>query len=69
MNDIAAAYLLKTKGWTAEEYRLDVHPSTPEDYVIAAVHLNDGGHPGAGKSVLVRISKSSHEVVCETGFQ
>ncbi len=69
IKDIAAAYLTKTKKWTAGEFRLDARPSTPKDYLIAAVYLKDGSCPGAGQSVLLRISKSSHEVVGEMGFQ
>lgn len=64
-----AAYLLRTKGWADGEYRLEARPSTPEDYLIAAVYLKDGSHPGAGESVVLRISKASHEVAGETGFQ
>lgn len=69
VENVAAAYLAKTKKWAPGEYRLDPQPPTPDCYVIAAIYLKDGGHPGAGDSVVLRISKSSHEVVGETGFQ
>ena len=65
----AAAYLWKTKNWTAGEYRLEAHASTPEDDLIAAVYLKDGSHPGSGESVVLRISKASHAVTGEMRFQ
>jgi hypothetical protein len=67
----AAAYLAKTKGWTAREYRLEPHPATPQEDLIAAIFLNDetSQEPGAGKSVILRINKSSGKITGETGWQ
>jgi hypothetical protein len=67
----AAAYLAATKRWTGNDYRLEAQAATPEDDLIAAVYLQDeaASHPGAGKSVLLRINKSSKKVVSETAFQ
>ena len=67
----AAGYLAKTKKWTPHEYRLEAQPATPEDYVIKVVYMKDetSAHPGGGKSVVLRINKSSKRVTGETGFQ
>jgi hypothetical protein len=67
----AAAYLLKTKKWTAADYRLEPRTSTPDDNVVAAIYIKDESatHPGAGKSVILRVRKSSNKVVSETAFQ
>ena len=66
----AAAYLAKTKNWTEVDYRLEAQPSTPEDYIFTAIYLKDetAAHPGSGKSVALRINKSSKQI-SETAFQ
>jgi hypothetical protein len=67
----AAGYLMKTRKWTPDEYRLEAQAPTPKDYLITAIYLKDesASHPGGGKSVVLRISKSSKRVAGETGLQ
>jgi hypothetical protein len=65
------AYLAKTKGWNASEYRLESLPGSSTDAVLAAIHFEDGAatRPCGGKSVIVRVNKVSGKVVSETAFQ
>jgi len=65
----AAEYLSSKKGWSENAYRLEIQTATVEDYVVAAIYMTDGSYPGGGKSVMLRISKSSGKVAGETGFQ
>jgi hypothetical protein len=68
----AAAYLSATKGWSANEYRLESQPPTSEDAIINVIFLKDEftpSHPGAGQSVVLRMNKSSRKVVSEIGWQ
>ncbi len=71
IENAAAAYLAKNKKWTSADYRLEFQASTKDDYVVAAIYLKDEtpSHPGGGKSVVLRINKSSKKVVSETGYQ
>ena len=65
----AAAYL-SAKGWTAGEYRLEVQAPNAEDDVVHAIFLKDeaGVQPGAGKSVVLRINRSTN-TIRETAWQ
>ncbi len=68
----AAAYLLATKRWSPDEYRLEPQPPTSEDAVINVIYLKDESaavHPGAGQSVVLRINISSGKVISESGWQ
>jgi hypothetical protein len=71
IENAAAAYLMKNKNWTGADYRLEFQAATPADHVVTAVYLKDetASHPGGGKSVVLRIDKSSRKVVSETSFQ
>lgn len=71
VENAAAVYLLATRKWTGNEYRLEPQTSTPAGDLVTAVYLDDerAQQPGAGKSVKLRIDKSSMKVVGETGFQ
>jgi hypothetical protein len=71
MEKAATAYLEKTLKWAASEYRLESQSATLEEYIVVAIYLQDetASHPGSGKSVVLRINKSSKKVVSETGFQ
>jgi hypothetical protein len=71
IENAAAAYLAKNKKWTDTDYRLESQASTKDDYLVAAIYLKDetASHPGGGRSVVLRIDKSSKKVVGETGFQ
>ncbi len=71
IENAAAAYLAKNKKWIDADYRLESQASTKDDCVIAAIYLKDetASRPGGGRSVVLRINKSSKKVVGETGFQ
>ena len=69
VENAAKEYLASKKVWSGDEYRLEMQTATVEDYVVAAICGTDGSHPGGGKSVLLRINKSSGKVAGETGFQ
>jgi hypothetical protein len=66
-----AKYLATTKGWTGNEYRLETQSTTPEEEVVAAIYLRDeaAAQPGAGKSIMLRVSSLSKKIVNETGWQ
>jgi len=66
-----AAYLAAAKGWAGSEYRLETRPATADDHIIAVIYLKDeaAGHPGGGKSVMLRVNKLSGKVAGESGFQ
>jgi hypothetical protein len=69
--NIAIAYLAKTKHWEPSEYRLEPRPSENSDELFSAIYLKDenASHPGAGHSVLLRINRSSKMIVNETAWQ
>lgn len=66
----AAAAYLSAKGWTAGEYRLELRSPTGDDDVVHAIFLQDeaGKQPGAGKSVVLRINRSTRKIQ-ETAWQ
>jgi len=71
IENAAGAYLANNKKWSGGDYRLESQASTKDDYIVAAICLKDesANHPGGGRSVVLRINKSSKKVVGETGFQ
>jgi len=66
-----ATYIARAKRWAANQYRLEIRPAIAEDEIVAAIYLQDeiASHPGGGKSVILRVNKSSGKVVGESGFQ
>lgn len=65
------AYLAWTKRWTSGEYRLETSPTASGDTIVTAVYLDDESatRPGAGKSIVLRVSKSSGSVTSEKAYQ
>lgn len=55
---------------TAAEYRLELQPPTADHDVVHAIFLQDEAakQPGAGKSVILRINRNTHQIQ-ETAWQ
>jgi hypothetical protein len=66
----AAAAYLPSKGWKTSEYRLESEAPSGDEDVINAIWLEDetSAHPGGGKSVVLRVNRSTRAVQ-ETGWQ
>jgi hypothetical protein len=66
----AAAAYLASKGWKNGEYRLESEAPSGDEDVIDAIWREDeaGAHPGGGKSVVLRVNRSTH-ALRETGWQ
>jgi hypothetical protein len=67
----AISYLAAAKGWSTSEFRLESQSSTPAEEIISVIYLKDETptHPGAGKSVILHVNKTSCKVTSETAWQ
>lgn len=67
----AAGYLTSVKGWSGREYRLEIQEAAAEEVIVDAIYLQDeaGRQPGSGKSVVLRVNKSTGKVLSETAWQ
>jgi hypothetical protein len=63
--DAVARYIEETRHWKPEEYRIEQN----DEETFAVVHRDDGMAPGAGKSVIVTVSRYTGKVTGETGWQ
>ena len=67
------AYLRRTKGWVAGDYRLEPAGVTPDGCcdIVRVVHRLDerGIQPGAGLSVELLLDRQTHGIKQERGLQ
>lgn len=73
VSETAHRYVVATKGWKADEYRLEPRGLTPDQSqaVVKATYLADLklAVPGGGKSVLLYVDRQRWLVVKELAFQ
>jgi hypothetical protein len=70
--DAAARAHAATKGWQAGDYEVELTGTDSDgNAVVTLVHKDDKNarRPGGGKSVQLRISSKTYEVVRELAFQ
>jgi hypothetical protein len=68
--ETAAAAYLASKGWKSSEYRLESEAPAGDNDIVNAIYLEDeaGAQPGSGKSVQLRVNRSTG-AVWESGWQ